>query len=138
MHLWLPGTTRQPDEYRSHRLLGMLTARRCTVTKLVARRSTGVLNCGGLVTSIRDDKSKIHERTSLARSVSRCSPYVTETQPSAPDCIRREHTDATAAEKLGAGVKLWGIPPDLRSGTSYLRSPTSVDRSCTSQLRSDT
>jgi len=32
----------------------------------------------------------------------------------------------------------WGIPPDLRSGTSCLRSTTSNNRSCTSHLRSGT
>ena len=32
----------------------------------------------------------------------------------------------------------WGIPPDLRSGASCLRSTTSNNRSCTSQLRSGT
>jgi len=31
-----------------------------------------------------------------------------------------------------------GIPPDLRSGTSCLRSTTSTNRSCTRQLRSGT
>ena len=36
------------------------------------------------------------------------------------------------------GVKLWGIPSDLRSSTSYLRSSTSNDRSCTWQSRSST
>jgi len=37
------------------------------------------------------------------------------------------------------GVKLGGgIPPDLRSATSYLRSITSNNRSCTSQLSSGT
>ena len=37
-----------------------------------------------------------------------------------------------------AGVKLGRIPPDRRSGTSYLRSTTSNNRSCTPQLRSGT
>ena len=37
-----------------------------------------------------------------------------------------------------AGVKLGRIPTDLRSGTSYLRSTTCSNRSCTPQLRSDT
>ena len=37
-----------------------------------------------------------------------------------------------------AVVKLGRIPPDLRSGTSCLRSTTSNNRSCTSQLRSGT
>ena len=31
-----------------------------------------------------------------------------------------------------AGLKLRGIPPDLRYGTSYLRSTTSKNRSCAS------
>ena len=35
-----------------------------------------------------------------------------------------------------SGVKFGGIPPDLRSDTSYLRSTTSNNRSCTSQLTS--
>jgi len=36
------------------------------------------------------------------------------------------------------GVKLGRILPDRRSGTSYLRSTTSNNRSCTPQLRSGT
>ena len=43
---------------------------------------------------------------------------------------RRRHASASAGSK-------WRISPDLRSGgTSYLRSTTSNNRSCTSQLRS--
>ena len=41
-------------------------------------------------------------------------------------------------EKKPSGVKLDRIPSDLRSGTSYLRSTTCSNRSCTPQLRSDT
>ena len=37
-----------------------------------------------------------------------------------------------------AGIKLGRIPPDLRPGISCLRSTTSNNRSCTSQLRSGT
>ena len=39
---------------------------------------------------------------------------------------------------LYSGVKLGRIPPDHRSGISYLRSTTSNNRSCTPQLRSGT
>ena len=47
-------------------------------------------------------------------------------------------SSAHAALGLLPGVKLWGIPSDLRSSTSYLRSSTSNDRSCTWQSRSST
>jgi len=40
--------------------------------------------------------------------------------------------------QLHAGVKLRGIPPDLRSGTCCLRSTSSNNRSGTSHLRSGT
>jgi len=44
----------------------------------------------------------------------------------------RRYASASAASK-------WGISPDLRSGgTSYLRSTTYNNRSCTSQLRPGT
>ena len=46
---------------------------------------------------------------------------------------------ASKAVVMPPEVKLGGgIPPDLRSGTSYLRCTTSNNRSCTSQLRSST
>ena len=48
------------------------------------------------------------------------------------------HTQCRYCSSLHSGVKLRGIPPDLRFGTSYLRSTTSNNRSCTSQLRSGT
>jgi len=48
------------------------------------------------------------------------------------------HTQCRYCSSLHSGVKLGGIPPDLRFGTSYLRSTTSNNRSCTSQLRSGT
>jgi len=44
----------------------------------------------------------------------------------------------TVFGRVYQGVKLWRIPPDLRSGTSCLRSTTSNNRSCASQLRSGT
>ena len=44
----------------------------------------------------------------------------------------------TLTSKYNPGVKLRGIPPDLRSGSSCLRSTTSSDWSGTSQLRSGT
>jgi len=45
--------------------------------------------------------------------------------------------DLTYSAVSQSAVKLGvGIPPDLRSGTSCLRSTTSNNRSCTSQLRS--
>ena len=45
----------------------------------------------------------------------------------------RSHITVTQGLNWGRG-----IPPDLRSGTSCLRSTTSNNRSCTSQLRSGT
>jgi len=51
--------------------------------------------------------------------------------------FKRYHSDKHLSE-FYPGVKLGRIPPDLRSGTCYLRSTTSNNRSCTPQSRSVT
>ena len=74
----------------------------------------------------RDCRSIIH--TSLLSLFAR-SPHGISTTP------RQSFHSAIMFPTLTQGLN-WGIPPDLGSGTSYLRSATSNNRSCTSQLTS--
>jgi len=74
----------------------------------------------------RDCRSIIH--TSLLSLFAR-SPHGISTTP------RQGFHSAIMFPTLTQGLN-WGIPPDLGSGTSYLRSATSNNRSCTSQLTS--
>jgi len=53
------------------------------------------------------------------------------------DRFCRSHKTVAVTSQSHRG-QIGGIPPDLRSGTSCLRSTTSNNRSCTSQLRSST
>jgi len=63
-----------------------------------------------------------------------CLSCVPEICPRLPDVC-----PLVRVKVYSSGVKLGGgIPPDLRSGTCYLRSTTSNNRSCASQLRSGT